>query len=105
MSCEAVVLTTDGPPMNEIVTPERGVVVPVHHTEPRHLGVKFHVESVALENSIEQLMAMSDSNKEKLGQTARAWFLDNDAAFEARFASTVNELAGPGALPQNSLLP
>src|SRR5690606_13048298 len=34
MSCGAVVVATDGPPMNELVQPGRGVLVPYSRVEP-----------------------------------------------------------------------
>lgn len=81
MSCRAVVVVTDGPPMNELVQPERGVLVPYCHTEPRKLGFDFHVDPIALERAITDLIALPVEAKERLGRGARTWFENNDRAF------------------------
>jgi glycosyltransferase involved in cell wall biosynthesis len=89
MSCRAVTVVTDAPPMNELVDATRGVVVPYGRTEPRHLGTNFHIREDLLEEAISSLIAMSMEEKAALGNAARAWFLENDRAFHARIAEVV----------------
>jgi glycosyltransferase involved in cell wall biosynthesis len=84
MSCGAVTLTTDAPPMNELVEPERGVLVPWDRREPRKLGYDFFADVPALERAIADLIARSSAEKAALGGAARAWFEANDAAFRRR---------------------
>ena len=83
MSCGAAVVTTDAPPMNEIVGPDRGVLVPYRHSEPRKLGFSYYVDLDALEAAIERLSAMPVEAKAALGRRARAWFETNDHGFRA----------------------
>lgn len=92
MSCRAVVVTTDGPPMNELVTEDRGIVVPWHRSEPRHLGTNWHVNPDRLARSVDDLIARSTSEKESLGKRARDWFDTNDAAFRSRFCGLLNDM-------------
>lgn len=89
MSCRAVTVVTDAPPMNELVDASRGVVVPYGVTQPRHLGTNFHIKEEALESAIEELIAMSPEAKANLGSSARGWFLANDTAFRERIAAVV----------------
>jgi glycosyltransferase involved in cell wall biosynthesis len=77
MSCRAVTITTDGPPMNEIVTPSRGILVPSTHSEPRHLGSNFHADPSALEKIIQTIITQPNLQKNELGNRARAWFEAN----------------------------
>jgi glycosyltransferase involved in cell wall biosynthesis len=84
MSCRAVVVTTEAPPMNELVTADRGIPVHCHHSEPRHLGRNFFVDPAALEASIQLLTAMQKSEKEALGMAARSWFENNETVFMKR---------------------
>lgn len=86
MSCRAVTVTTDGAPMNELVRPERGVLVAAARTEPHRLGVNFFVDETALEQAIERLLTLSNEEKRQIGVEARRWFEANDAEFGARLA-------------------
>ena len=86
MSCRAVALVTDAPPMNELVAATRGVVVSYERTEPRHLGTNFHIDRERLEKAIGRLAGMPDDEKRNLGSRARDWFLRNDREFRERIA-------------------
>lgn len=92
MSCGAVVVTTDGPPMNEIVQPEHGVLVPWHRSEPRHLGTNWHVDPTALEKAISQILHFSKPDKRQMGGAARAWFEQNDQRFGRRIREIVRPI-------------
>ncbi|MGC6464400.1 MAG: glycosyltransferase [Akkermansiaceae bacterium] len=81
MACKAVVITTDGPPMNELVSPERGRLVKVASSAPRHLGTNFHVDPTSLEQTISDLLSSSTSSLKETGDRARDWFLANDTEF------------------------
>ena len=81
MSCHAVVITTDGPPMNELVTPERGILVPTFHTESRHLGCNFFVDQIALEKIIGYTASMAFTQKKNTIMAARQWFEENRSGF------------------------
>lgn len=94
MSCRAVAVVTDGPPMNELVSPERGVVVPHHRSEPRKLGVNFYVDPEGLEEAVAALIRAPEAEKRALGDRARAWYESNDAAFRARLRELWERLLG-----------
>lgn len=85
MACGALVITTDAPPMNELVGPDRGILVPWVRSEPRHLGTSFHVDPAALETAIEKAVAMPDDDREETARSAREWF----SRTEREFASTL----------------
>ncbi|MDE0206346.1 MAG: glycosyltransferase [Candidatus Tectomicrobia bacterium] len=90
LSCGAVVVTTDAPPMNEHVTPDCGVLVPISRFEPRHLGRKFFVDCHALEQAIERLAAASPGSARSLGQKARARF----EVLSRRFDTKIHAMFG-----------
>lgn len=81
MSCGAIVVTTDGPPMNELVRPDRGILVPVQRDEPRHLGRNFYVDLGALEAAIHGLVQAAPAEKARLGALGRAWYRQNGELF------------------------
>ena len=92
MSCRAVVVTTDAPPMNELITPARGIPVPYHHSEPRHLGTNFHVDPDKLEKNIQQLLLLPAEKKASIGNHARTWFKENDTAFRHKLTQTLEDI-------------
>lgn len=81
MSCGALVVTTDAPPMNEHVTADCGALVPASWSEPRHLGRNFFVDRHALEATITRLVATSPDVARSLGSKARKRFEELDRGF------------------------
>jgi glycosyltransferase involved in cell wall biosynthesis len=92
MSCKAVVVTTDAPPMNELISPARGVPIPYNRSEPRHLGTNFHIDPDKLEKNIQQLLLMSPEKKQTYGDNARTWFEQNDTQFKETLPKIIREI-------------
>jgi len=86
MSCGAVTLTTDAPPMNEMVTDDRGVLVKYHLKKPKMLGMKYYVDETDLERKIMKMMHMGAEEKKTIHKKSRQWFIENDKNFRKRFA-------------------
>lgn len=91
-SVGAIVLTTDAPPMNELVRPERGVLVPYAHTGAQRLATTYFVDEIALEGSIERLIALDAAERKSLSDGARTWYESNDADFRCRLSAAVDDL-------------
>jgi len=92
MSCRALVITTNGAPMNEIVTPERGMLADYHASEPQRLGTRFYVDPRSLEEKVLAVMAMSEESKRTLGENARRWYEQNDRSFKRRIVEAIRSL-------------
>lgn len=92
MSCKAVVVTTDAPPMNELVTSEHGVLVPTFQSEPRHLGTNFYVDSDALNTQLKALVQADATTKQQIGERARTWFEGNDQRFRETLPTIIADL-------------
>lgn len=88
----AVTLTLDAAPMNELVAPERGVLVPVARSATQNLATTHFFAAAAMERAIDYLIGMSDAECERIGSAARAWFLDNDRAFPDRLDAAIRDL-------------
>lgn len=93
LSVGAVTLTTDAEPMNELVTAERGVLIPFSRTEPQQLATRYQVGVDALEAAVEAALALTDEDIASRSRAARAFFLSNDAAFRDRLVQTVTAMA------------
>jgi glycosyltransferase involved in cell wall biosynthesis len=91
MSCSAVTLTTDAPPMNELITPERGVLVSYNRRNKQRSGVNYYVDPIDLERKIEGIIAMDMQSKQTLGDNARRWYLDNDHLFRTRLVAALKQ--------------
>jgi glycosyltransferase involved in cell wall biosynthesis len=93
MSCRALVVTTDAPPMNEIVSADCGVLVKYERTAPRRWGTAYYVDRRSLEDAIQTVIGMSGAEKAARGERARAWFEMNDARFRRRVVDAVRSVA------------
>ena len=49
MSCGAVILTTEAPPMDELVSADEGFLVPYDGTSPMGAGIRYMVDEQRLE--------------------------------------------------------
>jgi glycosyltransferase involved in cell wall biosynthesis len=92
MAYKALVITTDGPPMNEIVQPDRGLLVQPNQATPRHLGTNFFCDSDTLEKVIEQAISLSKDRLSSLQENARLWTTENHQQFEERFIDCLQVL-------------
>jgi glycosyltransferase involved in cell wall biosynthesis len=91
MSCGALTLTTNAPPMNELITPERGVLVDYHRMSRQRSGANYYVDPADLERKIEAIIAMDDHAVRQLGENARQWYLDNDRLFRMRLVEALEQ--------------
>lgn len=89
MSCGALVLATDAGPMNELVTPDRGLLVGTVSSREMRWGERVTLDEASLEASIQRAITMSDGEYARYRQAARAWYLSNTSAFHARVAELV----------------
>jgi glycosyltransferase involved in cell wall biosynthesis len=79
LSCGAVVVSTDGPPMNELVRPGDGVLVPWAREEPLNMGFRYLATPEAVEETIARLLAEGRDTHRTLADRARERFEENDA--------------------------
>ena len=92
MSCGAVVVTTDAPPMNEHVTSDCGVLVPASRSEPRHLGRNFFVDRHALKAAVARLVTTSPDAARSLGIKARERFEELSRGFAAQLRTVFDQV-------------
>lgn len=89
----AVVVTLDAPPMNELVTPERGVLCAAQPFGMQALATLYRFDDQAMRAAIERCIAMDEDEREAIGANARRWFADNHGAFPARLGDALLALA------------
>lgn len=92
MSVGALTLTLDAPPMNELISHERGLLVPVARTGMQNLATTNFFDESSMAAAIERIIAMDDIEVAALGDAARQWFEQNDRAFRARIDAAVRAM-------------
>lgn len=88
----AVVVTTDAPPMNELVTNERGVLVPAASSQPFRLGQRYLVSPEGVEAAVASVLAAPPDQRIAKGRAGREWFLANDRRFRSEFPRVIETL-------------
>jgi Glycosyl transferases group 1 len=99
MSCGALVVTTDAPPMNELVGPDRGLLVRVSRTEAHHRSQLNYVDLDDLERVLASAFAMPEERRLLMGQAARSWFERQDTRFLKAVESLLEDLGGREGRP------
>ncbi len=92
MSAGAVTVTLDAEPMNELVQPERGMLVRAMPSGRQNLAVTFDFDDAAMESTIEALRGMDISQLVAMGRSARVWFEDNDKSFRVAVVAALRGL-------------
>ena len=96
LSCGAVVLAPAGPPMNELVRPERGFLVQWNATSPKAPGTEYHFDEADFERTIERCLALTPDEIEAMTTKARAWFEENDRYFRQTLPDLLRNLVATG---------
>jgi len=81
MSTGAVVITTDASPMSDHVQPDRGFLLPVRGTMPRHMAHEYHISPVDLANTVRDAMSMHPAHRLGVSRAARQYILDSNESF------------------------
>lgn len=91
LSVGAVVLTVAAPPMAELVTEERGLLMPYERTGEQRLTSTYFFSTDGLQAAVERAMAMSDEEWSRMSANARGWFESNRGDFPMRVRSALRE--------------
>ncbi|MEA2901476.1 MAG: hypothetical protein QOH36_1363 [Actinomycetota bacterium] len=97
LSVGAVVVTTDAPPMNEILRPDRGILCAYRSSAQQRLGTAYQVDPDALAAAVRATLERDPAELARLGRRARSFFLENDADFRQRLVAAVNRLVPSGS--------
>ncbi len=93
MSVGAVTLATDAPPMNEMITNDRGVLAAYARTGTQQLATTYFIDDEALDAGVRRMIALDESERRALGERARAWWEQNDRAFRQRLSAAIQTAA------------
>jgi glycosyltransferase involved in cell wall biosynthesis len=96
MSTGAILVATNGSPMNELVRPERGFLVEAKETGRNFMSPRYAVSEEALEQTITKILEKPERECRELGRAARCFYEANDAAFRCRMQELVEEINSRG---------
>jgi hypothetical protein len=85
LSCGAVVVTLDAPPMNEFVQDKR-FLVEYSSTRPHFLATFHYVQPQALAKVVENILSLPEEELREIGKKNREFFLNNDRIFKEKLA-------------------
>lgn len=92
MSVGAVTLTLDAPPMNELITSDRGLLFAYERTGKQRLTTTYFFCESSLEAAVERAIAMNTDEWSRLSASARRWFHANRADFQHQVHTALQEL-------------
>lgn len=92
LSVGAVTLTVDAPPMNELVTADRGLLMRYEDTGMQRLAKTYQFRETELQAAVEQATAMSSERWSRLSAHARAWFEENSGDFQSRVQAAMRAM-------------
>lgn len=93
MALEALVVTTDAPPMNELVGPDRGFLVKPTKREPKGLDYRYPLTVESIEDAMAALWTKPIAERAALGREARRHFEESRAFFRSSIVEVLEELA------------
>ncbi len=85
LSTGALVLTTDAPPMNELITDGSGIRVSFQNSAPRMQGYDFFVDPTDLERKIQVAIDLSSSERDSYSSAAKARYTEICDEFECNW--------------------
>lgn len=77
----ALVVTTDAPPMNELVDTDSGILVKPETSYTRAYGQGFRISKAAMAAAIEHVLALSPEQRREMGMNARDRFEKDRTSF------------------------
>ena len=88
-----LVVTTDGAPMNELVTPDRGILVKPTSQEARMMGVGYLHSPATLRAAINRALSMKEDEYDYLTRQGHAYYEEAYTFFRARLPQVLNRFA------------
>lgn len=89
LSCGAVLITTDAPPMDELVSPDEGFLVPPAQTTPMGLGTRYLVDEHRLADMIARVWTTEAQALARIRRAARAKFESSRAFFQRELTTAI----------------
>lgn len=94
MTAAGVVVTTDGPPMNELIQPGRGFLVRYDRQRPLRVGTCYQIDEAELERVLARVFATPVAELMAVGEQAQRWQQAAHQQFAEQLVALVRQAAG-----------
>ena len=84
MAAGQISMTTDAPPMNELVSPERGILLKCRPGPAMGIDVESIIDEASLEAGMESLLSLSPSRRVDMRRAGHAWVVQTREDFPRR---------------------
>ncbi|MDR2871365.1 MAG: glycosyltransferase [Xanthomonadaceae bacterium] len=92
MSAGAIVAATDGAPMNELIQPGRGLLIPTMGSHPDNLGTRYRVDVSGIEDAVNAALSLSAAERETISAAAREFFIVQRRLFHERLTQVLQSV-------------
>jgi glycosyltransferase involved in cell wall biosynthesis len=92
-SMGALVVTTDAPPMNELVDDTCGVLITPVRTEQQNYATRHIIDVAGFEKAMQTVLEMPIDQRKALGANARRRYVMDHEKFQTELINQVNRLA------------
>ena len=92
MSARALVIATDAPPMNELITAERGILCKWENRSKQKFAYNHYVSSLSLADAVRESMILGVSKRDEMRDISRKFYEENDVFFRNSFKEAINQL-------------
>ncbi len=92
LSCGALIISTDAPPMNELIRPQRGILVKPIRQEKKKLSHAFFIDVTGLENAVKNIGNTNEKDMEHLMENAYNFYCRNDSYFRKTIIKAIGEI-------------
>jgi glycosyltransferase involved in cell wall biosynthesis len=92
LSCRAIVVTTNAPPMNEMVTEERGVLCQHTRQTLQRLAINYYTNEENIVDAVNRALALKTEEKTSMRDNARKFYEENDRYFREAFVKAISSL-------------
>jgi len=92
LSCGAILIATDAPPMNELAPRDAAVFVASEPAAPMASGFRYRFSEAAFIDAVERVAGMTEAERRRLGAAAREAYEQGRREFERRFMEALGEV-------------
>jgi hypothetical protein len=92
-SCGQIIITTDAPPMNEMVTTDNGFLIPSGRSRRFNFGRLHSIDPIPFQGVIEKTMLLTPKEISKMRLASRKSWEENDKLFKETFLQIIKDYA------------